>query len=79
MAVPAVVRENAQLESLEGMPVYLRIGGEDQLGWAMQFDDTVERLEGFGVELNAAILDGAPHMFGMDWDRLEPWLDEVNQ
>ena len=79
MAVPAVVRDNAQLEVLQGMPVYLRIGGEDQLGWAQQFDQTVERLEGFGVQLDAAILDGAPHMFGMDWERLEPWLDEVQQ
>ena len=27
MAVPAVVRNNAQLDALEGMPIYLRIGG----------------------------------------------------
>jgi predicted esterase len=79
MAVPALVRNNAQLDVLEGMPIYLRIGSEDQLGWAAQYDETVEKLEGFGVELNAAIIDGAPHMFGMDWDRLEPWLDDVKQ
>lgn len=79
MAVPAIVRDNAQLDTLKGMPIYLRIGGEDQLGWAMQFDETVERLEDIGAELDAAILDGAPHMFGMDWDRLGPWLETISE
>jgi predicted esterase len=79
MAVPAIVRDNANLEALSGMPVYLRIGGEDQLGWASQFDESVERLKEFGTVLDAEILDGAPHMFDMDWERLEPWLETVKQ
>ena len=77
MAVPAIVRDNARLESLKGMPVYLRIGGNDQLGWAMQFSDTVARLDEFGVNLDAAILEGAAHMFAMDWEQLDPWLQTI--
>lgn len=74
MAVPAVVRNTNELESLAGMPVYLRIGGDDQLGWALQFDATVAALREAGTKLNADIIEGAPHMFAMDWSTLEPWL-----
>ena len=79
LAVPAIVRDNAKLESLKGMPVYLRIGGEDQLGWANNYDDTVAKLQMIGVELDAGLIEGAPHMFGMDWETLEPWLESVKQ
>jgi len=73
-AVPALSASNAKNENLNGFPVYLRIGGEDQLGWADQFDSSVESLSAAGVDLDADILYGAPHMFRMDWDTLEPWL-----
>ena len=64
---------------LAGFPVYLRIGGADQLGWADRFEETVEALTEAGVALNAAILDSAPHMFRMNWDSLDTWLQEVVQ
>ncbi|MBL4819754.1 MAG: hypothetical protein JKY98_02015 [Gammaproteobacteria bacterium] len=77
MAVPAIVRDNARIDTLQGMPIYLRIGSEDQLDWAMQFDETVEKLQEAGAILDADIIYGAPHMFGMDWDSLGPWLDSI--
>lgn len=77
VAVPAISRSVADNEPLAGFPVYLRIGGNDQLGWADRFADTVEVMTSAGVDLDAAILDGAPHMFRMDWDTLEPWLQNV--
>lgn len=73
-AVPALSRSGTDNSALKGLPVYLRIGGEDQLGWADQFDETVASLRDAGVDLDAAVLDTAPHMFRMDWDSLEPWL-----
>jgi len=76
-AIPAISSENTKNDSLKGFPVYLRIGGADSLGWADQFDSTVESLSSAGVELNADILDGAPHMFRMDWSTLGPWLEEI--
>ncbi len=78
-AVPALSGSNANNENLNGFPVYLRIGGEDQLGWADQFDSSVESLSSAGVDLDADILYGAPHMFRMDWDTLEPWLQGFSE
>lgn len=77
MAVPALVRDSRGLEALAGMPVYLRIGSDDELGWGMQYDETVEALQNAGVKLDADLLYGEPHMFGLDWDRVEPWLESL--
>ena len=78
-AVPALAGEDSQLESLVDFPVYLRIGGADQLGWADRYDETVDRFNEIGVQLDAGIIEGAPHMFRMNWDSLEPWLATVKE
>lgn len=77
MAVPALVRDDTNLDALAGMPVYLRIGSADELGWGMQYEATVEALENAGVLLDADLLYGEPHMFGLDWDRVEVWLETL--
>jgi len=74
MAVPALVRDRASLAPLAGMPVYLRIGSDDELGWGRQYDETVAAFESAGVRLDAQLLYGEPHMFGLDWDRVADWL-----
>jgi len=76
-AVPAISNAKTKNDSLKGFPVYLRIGGNDQLGWADNFDETVASLSNAGVDLDAEVLDGAPHMFRMDWSTLAPWLERV--
>lgn len=76
-AIPALLTENKANASLQGFPVYLRIGGADQLGWADRFEETVATFNDVGAELDAGILDGAPHMFRMDWSTLGPWLEKV--
>ena len=61
-------------------PVLAPIGvgdGGDELGWADNFDETVASLTAAGVELDAGVLEGAPHMFRMDWSTLGPWLEKV--
>ncbi|MFM1895883.1 MAG: hypothetical protein RLZZ385_957 [Pseudomonadota bacterium] len=77
LAIPAIVRDEANAEGLRDMPIYLRIGSEDELGWASRFTETVNLLEGAGARLDADILYGAPHMFGLDWEVVRPWLDSV--
>ena len=77
VAVPAVSSSVFDNRTLDGFPVYLRIGGDDQLGWADRFDETVSVLTEAGVDLDAEILDGAPHMFRMDWESLDSWLTQV--
>jgi predicted esterase len=77
VAVPALATSVVDNRPLNGFPIYLRIGGADQLGWADRFDETVGALTQAGVDLDAAILDSAPHMFRMNWESLDPWLDKV--
>lgn len=76
-AVPAISTTDTDNEALEGFPVYLRIGGADQIGWADRFDETVASLTDAGVDLDADVLYGAPHMFRMEWESLEEWLVEI--
>lgn len=76
-AVPAVSNPRTKNHALKDFQVYLRIGGDDSLGWADQFDATVANMTEAGVILDAEILYGAPHMFRMDWSTLGPWLEKI--
>lgn len=78
-AVPALSSADTDNTALKDFPVYLRIGGADQLDWANRFDETVASLSDAGVKLNAEVLDGAPHMFRMEWYSLENWLEEITE
>ena len=78
-AVPALATSVVDNRVLAGFPVYLIICGADQLGWAERFVETAEALTEAGVDLDAAILDSAPHMFRMNWESLEPWLEKVSE
>lgn len=76
-AVPALFSGGDKEKVFDGLSVYLRIGGQDQLGWADRFDATVMKLTEAGARLDAEVLDGAPHMFRMDWSTLGPWLENL--
>lgn len=77
-AVPALLTATRANETLKDFPVYLRIGGADRLGWADRFEETVATFNDVGVDLDADILEGAPHMFRMDWSTLGPWLEQFD-
>lgn len=79
IGVPAVVSNLTQLDALTGMPVYLRIGDQDELMWMNRFEETKDTLLAAGTVLNADLLFMSPHMFPMDWENLEPWLDAIRQ
>ncbi len=79
VAVPALSAADTDNSALAGFPVYLRIGGDDQLGWADRYEETVASLADAGVALDAELLYGQPHMFRMDWYTLEPWLEAQQQ
>lgn len=78
-AVPAISSADTDNEALRNFPIYLRIGGNDQLDWADRFDETVASLTEAGVVLDADVLDGAPHMFRMEWESLGDWLQEIQK
>lgn len=74
VAVPALA-SNDSVRALKDFPVYLRIGSEDQLGWASRYDSTVKAMEEAGAKLDAQLVEGAPHRVPVDWSSLEPWLE----
>ena len=78
-AVPAISGADTDNEALRDFPIYLRIGGSDQLDWADRFDETVASLTDAGVVLDADVLDGAPHMFRMEWESLGDWLQKIQK
>jgi len=77
IAVPALASDNPRLQSLDGFPIFLRIGSEDRLGWGSRFNSTVDVLTRAGVTLDAQLLQGIGHTFPLDWDELEPWLESI--
>jgi poly(3-hydroxybutyrate) depolymerase len=76
VAVPAIANDTT-VSNLTNFPVYLRIGSEDQLGWANRFDSTVRALESAGSIVNALLVEGGGHRVPIDWDNLEQWLETV--
>lgn len=77
MAVPALVPNNLDMSALKGMPVYLRIGDQDEMAWMNRFEETRTALEEAGAEVNADLVFMARHMFAMDWENLDPWLEAL--
>jgi len=77
LAVPALVPNNLDLSGLVGMPIYLRIGDQDEMGWTARFQETRAALEEAGARVDADLVFMAQHMFSMDWENLDPWLEAL--
>lgn len=77
LAVPALVPNNLDLSRLEGMPIYLRIGDQDEMGWASRLEEIRAALQEAGAEVDADLVFMAQHMFSMDWENLDPWLEAL--
>lgn len=74
VAVPALVPRGLDVKSLAGMPIYLRIGDQDEMSWMARLDETVQSLREGGAIVDAGLVFMAPHMFQMEWETLDPWL-----
>ncbi len=79
MATPGRLLEETNLEDLEGLPIYLRVGEQDDFRWNRKLDDSVALLERAGAKVDAALVTGAHHIFTLNWDEIENWLQEVLQ
>ncbi len=79
MAVPALIPERLDATRLRGMPIYLRIGDQDEFSWMNRFEETRAALEQAGAIVDAGLVFMAPHMFSMEWETLDPWLQSVLQ
>lgn len=75
IAVPS----SAQPQELaKGLPVYFRLGENDQLGWAKSFDKIKSALESSGAEVDAEIVKNGAHIFDLNWKEIEAWLGKHN-
>lgn len=77
MAIPALVPRGLNVSALAGMPIYLRIGDQDEAGWQDRLDETAATLRAAGAQVDAGLVFMSPHMFAMEWETLEPWLQAV--
>ena len=74
IAAPGLLKSNEELAGLQGLPIYLRIGERDSFLWNRQLSSISARLSNAGAEVNAALVPGARHIFRIDWEELDPWL-----
>ncbi|MDP1931042.1 MAG: dienelactone hydrolase family protein [Gammaproteobacteria bacterium] len=77
MAIPALIPRGLDLAPLAGMPVYLRIGDQDEMGWQDRLEETAAALTSAGALVNADLVFMSPHMFFMEWETLDPWLQDI--
>ncbi len=74
VAVPALVPRGLDISALAGMPIYLRIGDQDEMSWSGRLEETADTLRAAGAQVDAGLVFMAPHMFQMEWETLDPWL-----
>lgn len=79
VATPGRIRDQAQFNNLDGLPVYLRIGARDNFRWNKGLGETIEVLHAAGAKVNAAIIPEARHIFRLDWENLQVWLGGLQQ
>lgn len=77
VAVPGIVREGAAVGDLKELPVFIRIGEDDYLRWDKQLPRISETLSEAGARVDAKLEPGASHVFPINWDELQPWLDSL--
>jgi hypothetical protein len=68
---------SVNLRALMGKPIYYRLGAEDQLGWAKNFQSHVDNLRRAGAVVDAQLIPKAGHVFAVDWKELDAWLHKT--
>lgn len=77
VAAPGRLKEDALIDTLQGLPVYLRVGERDDFRWNLTMQNVVARLRAAGAAVDADIMPDARHIFRLDWDNLEDWLQNL--
>lgn len=77
VAVPGMIKDLALIGDMKNLPVYLRIAKDDLFRWDKHLPALVEALEAGNARVNAKLLEGGKHVFKLDWEELEPWLDTL--
>ena len=79
VATPGRLLDEQRFQTLEDLPIYLRIGEKDNFRWNNQLGTMVDFLHSAGANVDAAIVPGAKHIFPLDWENLQTWLEKVQQ
>lgn len=77
VAVPGIIRDGARVGDMNELPVFIRIGENDYLRWDKQLPRITQALSEAGARVDAKLQPGASHVFPIDWDELQPWLDSL--
>ena len=79
VAVPGIIKDVETIGNFQDLPVFVRIGENDFLGWNRQLPQLEQELSAAGARVNAKLEPGANHVFPIDWEELQPWLDNVRE
>ncbi len=79
IAAPGRIWDEEKFTAMEGIKIYLRIGERDTYRWNNRLEGMTATLTAAGAEVDAAIVPGAKHIFSMEWESLQSWLDQLTQ
>lgn len=79
VAVPGIIKDVETIGDFHDLPVFVRIGENDFLGWNRQLSQLKQQLSEAGARVDAKLEPGANHVFPINWDELQPWLDSVRE
>lgn len=79
VAVPGIIKDVDTIGNFQDLPVFVRIGENDFLGWNRQLPQLEQQLSAAGARVDAKLERGANHVFPINWDELQPWLDNVRE
>lgn len=79
VATPGRISPSTSIKQLEGLPIYLRIGEKDKFRWDRNFEESVDVLYSAGASVDGAIVPDARHIFSLDWDNLQQWLEGLDE
>lgn len=77
VAMPGRLKQSEPLPAMHGLPIFLRIAERDNFRWNKQLPDITRRLESAGARVNAKLVPGSKHIFPINWDELDPWLESL--
>lgn len=79
IAAPGRIWDAEKFSRLGGLQVYLRVGEKDDFRWNRLLDENAALLRQAGARVNAAIVPDARHIFPLNWEELEIWLEPLQQ
>lgn len=79
VATPGRIKSDASIPELDSLPFYIRIGEKDDFRWNRMLGPMSQSLILAGAKVDAEIVEGARHVFQLDWNSLEAWIGTLQQ